>query len=135
MDLEESMRLTTLYASYPDELILDMLSQDPGSYREGVFDLLRSEARRRRIDPGARRKPAPSGEQAAEEIVFEVIYAGDEAQVMDMRGTLEFEGIATLLRDERTWFLDAPGRTGVMKLAVEKKDAERARRILEESSE
>jgi hypothetical protein len=35
-----------------------------------------------------RQKPAPSHEQAVEEIVFAVIYAGNEADVMNLRGTL-----------------------------------------------
>jgi hypothetical protein len=135
MDFDERLRLKTLYASYPDEMILEMLSQGPGSYREGVYDLLQSEVKRRRIDPGARQKPAPSDEQALEEIVFVVIYAGDETHVMDLRGTLEFEGISTFLRDEMTHILDGSGRIGVIKLAVEKKDVERARRIIEESSQ
>jgi hypothetical protein len=126
MDAEEKLRLKTLYSSYPDEMILEMLSQNPGSCREGVYALLQSEVKRRRINPD---------EQAVEEIVFVVIYAGDEAQVMDLRGTLEFEGISTFVRDETTWVLDGHGRTGVMKLAVEKKDVGRARRIIEESSQ
>lgn len=135
MDFEEEMRLRTLYGSYPDEVILEMLSQDPGSFREGAYYLLQSEARKRKIDRGTPQKPAPSIEQAMEEIVFVVIYAGDEAQVMDLRGTLEFEGIGTIMRDERSWVLDGHGRGGLIKLAVEKKDVERARRILEESSQ
>jgi hypothetical protein len=40
MDAEEKLRWKALYASYPDEMILEMLSQDPGSYREGAYDLL-----------------------------------------------------------------------------------------------
>jgi hypothetical protein len=127
MDAEESLRLKTLYASYPDEMILEMLSQDPGSYREGVYNLLRSEAKRRRIDP--------SDEQAVEEIVFVVIYAGDAAQVEALRGTLEFEGISTFVRDETNWAHDGRGRIGVVKLAVEKKDVESARGIIEKSSQ
>ncbi len=127
MDAEEWLRLKTLYASYPDEMILDMPSQDPRSYREGVYALLQSEAKRRRIDP--------SDEQAAEEILFVVIYAGDAAQVDALRGTLEFEGISTFVRDEMNWALDGGGRIGVVKLAVEKKDVESARRIIEKSSQ
>jgi hypothetical protein len=134
MDFEDELRLKTLYASYPDELILEMISQGQGSFREGVYDVLQSEVKRRRIDPGACPKPASSNEQAVEEIVFVVIYAGDHAQVQALRGTLEFEGIGTFVRDETTWEVDTGRRTGVMKLAVEKKDVERARRILEESS-
>jgi hypothetical protein len=135
MDFEEEMRLKELYASYPDEMILEMFSQGPGSFRKGVYDVLQSEVKRRRIDPGARQKPAPSDGQGVDEIVFVVIYAGNAQQVQALRGSLEFEGISTFVRDETTWSVDAGGRAGVMKLAVEKKDVEKARRIIEESSQ
>lgn len=135
MDMEEKMRLMALYASYPDGTILDMLSQDLGSYREGVYELLKWELKRRRINPEEHPNLTLSDEEAAEEIVFVVVYAGLADQVAELRGALEFEGISTFVRDETNWVIGGSGRTGVMKLAVEKRDVEKARRVLEEVSQ